>query len=170
MNRSLIETMYRRYGPMVLRRARSLLRDESAANDALQEVFLRALRSSSDFRGDASPVTWLYRITTNHCLNQIRDTARRVELMSENPPAPAETHPVEEARLTVQQLLRQLPDQLREVSIYYYIDEMKQEEIAALLGISRRTVGNRLDSIRATLRAKLQTPRELNHGKTPSIR
>src|SRR5438874_384381 len=63
------DALYGLYGPMVLRRARAMLGDDHAAHDAAQEIFERALRAWSEFRADASPVTWLYRATTNHCLN-----------------------------------------------------------------------------------------------------
>jgi RNA polymerase sigma-70 factor (ECF subfamily) len=154
-----VEELYRQYGPMVLRRARMLLRDEQAARDAMQEVFVRVLRSRDEFRGDASPVTWLYRITTNHCLNVIRgavrqrDALRRVERSGTRESAPAP-----EDRLTVATVLQRIPDDLREVGIYYYVDQMKQEEIASLLGVSRRTVGNRLDAFREAARAVVGRP------------
>ena len=60
-----LEDLYRRYGPSVLRRARTLLGNDADAQDAMQEVFMKVMRSSDDFRGAASPMTWLYRVTTN---------------------------------------------------------------------------------------------------------
>ena len=80
MDLSDIDILYRRYGPLVLRRARAILGDEEAAQDAAQEVFMRAMTKGHAFRGESSPVTWLYRITTNYCLNQIRDKSRRREI------------------------------------------------------------------------------------------
>ena len=77
MDASAIEALYRQYGSLVLGRARRLLGNDQAADDALQEVFVRVVRGYDAFRRDASPVTWLYRITTNYCLNLLRDSARR---------------------------------------------------------------------------------------------
>lgn len=68
MDRRTLEALYVAHGPMVLRRARLLLRDEHAASDALHDVFVRVLRAEHEFRARASPATWLYRITTNDCL------------------------------------------------------------------------------------------------------
>jgi len=94
-----------------------LLRDEQAALDAMQEVFIRALRAGSEFRSDASPMTWLYRITTNYCLNAIRDNARRGELLR------AHAVPVEEKPLSAEEeaAIRQpiLDKYEREGSPYY---------------------------------------------------
>mgnify|MGYP001796784050 CR=1 FL=1 len=72
MDAPAIEALYRQYGPLVLGRAVRLLGNQQAADDALQEVFVRVVRGYDAFRKDASPVTWLYRITTNYCLNVLR--------------------------------------------------------------------------------------------------
>jgi RNA polymerase sigma-70 factor (ECF subfamily) len=141
---------------MVQRRARQLLGSDAAAQDAMQEVFLKVLHAGDDFRREASAVTWLYRIVTNHCLNVIRDDVRHRELLVERSPAiPPTTAPTED-RLTLRQLLAAVPEELREIAIYYYVDQMNQDEIAQLLGLARSTVGNRLAEFRA--RASAEQP------------
>ncbi|WP_373048628.1 RNA polymerase sigma factor [Vulgatibacter sp.] len=155
MNATAIEALYRKYGPAVLRRARAILRDEQAARDVMQEVFIQAIQEGGAFRGDASPMTWIYRITTNLCLNRIRDEGRRAELLAENyvvdeePVRPATA----EQKVTLAAILRQVPDELREIAVYYYVDQMSHDEIAQLVKTSRRTVGNRLDEFRKVARA-----------------
>lgn len=83
MDDSTIDQLYRRYGPVVLRRARAILGDEEQARDLVQEVFVQVLEKKGGFRGEASPMTWIYRITTNLCLNRLRDGLRRDELLRE---------------------------------------------------------------------------------------
>jgi RNA polymerase sigma-70 factor (ECF subfamily) len=140
-----VEALYRRYGPIVLRRARALLRHDQAAADAMQEVFIRVLRSYREFRREASPVTWLYRITTNYCLNVLRDNARREKKLGERKPLdPSDQGAVPEQRLAIAQLLDRVPRELCEIAVYFYVDRMSHEEIAQTLGTSRRTIGNRL--------------------------
>ena len=134
---------------MVLRRARAILGDEASAKDALQEVFVRVMREWASFRGESSPVTWLYRVTTNLCLNRIRDAGRQRELLAEWKSTESRESPSLEARVVAAQLLRQLPEELREIGVYYWIDEMSHDEIAEIVGVSRRTVGNRLEALRA---------------------
>jgi RNA polymerase sigma-70 factor (ECF subfamily) len=140
-----IEDLYQRYGPALLRRARTLLGDEAAAWDAVQEVFVRALQTGSRFRHEASPMSWLYRITTNHCLNRLRDGGRRSHLLREQlgggAPAPM---PDGELSVAVREVLRLLPREVAEIAIYSYVDRMGHDEIAALLGLSPRTIRNRL--------------------------
>lgn len=138
-----LEFLYDSFGPMVLRRARAMLCDEQAAWDATHEVFLKVLSALPQFRQDSSPVTWLYRTTTNHCLNLLRERARRGEdEMTED--CGDSHHPRHEERLTLIKVLNRVQPELREIAVYYYLDQMSQDEIASLTGLSRRTVGNRL--------------------------
>ena len=150
MTREQVDALYRTYGPAVLRRARAILGDETAARDAMQEVFVRVLQSGDAFRKEASPMTWLYRITTNFCLNTIRDGGRRAQLLREQAPPPAEAAPPSsETRAQVAQILGRVPEELREIAVYYFVDQMSHDEIAALIGVSRRTVGNRVETFLA---------------------
>jgi RNA polymerase sigma-70 factor (ECF subfamily) len=153
MGEAWVEALYRRYGPLVFRRARQLLGNDEAAWDVVQEVFLRALRSETGFRNEASPTTWLYRITTNYCFNVTRDKTRRRARLAEGLPvgsAPVVTEGEgQESRLLLAELLERIPVELCEVAVYYYVDRMNQDEIAATVGTSRKTVGNRLREFRA---------------------
>ncbi|RMG14381.1 MAG: sigma-70 family RNA polymerase sigma factor [Deltaproteobacteria bacterium] len=157
METAEVEALYRRYGPSVRRRARRILGRDDLADDAVQEVFVRVLKRWDSFRGQSSPMTWLYRITTNLCLNHLRDSARRTQILAERPPdAPASDGDPTERRLTVAELLAQVPEGLREIAVYYYVDQMSQAEIAELLGVSRRTVGNRLAAFHEAVRDRRQ--------------
>jgi RNA polymerase sigma-70 factor, ECF subfamily len=155
MDQASMETLYRTYGGMVLRRARTLLNDEHAAQDMVQEVFMKAIRAFPGFRGESSLTTWLYQVTTNHCLNAIRDGARRRRALERRMPAHEPIVESAEDRLGVDELLQQLPRELCEVAIYYYVDQMNQDEIAQLLGISERTVRNRLRDFKEAARDRL---------------
>lgn len=156
MERARLEALYRKHGRMVFRRARGLLAgDVQAAHDAVQDVFLRALGARAEFESAASPVAWLCKVTTNHCLNRVRDAHRRRELLETHGPAGDEsvTAPTAEHRLALTDLLGRVPEELGEIAIYYYMDQMNQDEIAALLGVSRRTVGHRLEEFHAAVAA-----------------
>lgn len=126
-----------------------LLRDEQAALDAMQEVFIRAIRAGNEFRAESSPMTWLYRITTNYCLNSIRDNSRRSELLRVKVVPSGEEPLSSEDRRAVLQVLSRVPAEVGAVAIHYFIDEMKQEEVAEVLGVSRRFVRDRIDEFRA---------------------
>lgn len=170
---SAIGALYDAYGPMVFRRCRDILGDEQAALDATQDVFVRALVSAADFRGEASPVTWLYRISTNLCLNRIRDArGRRRKLDAardavegeEAADAPAGVFGGAgmvgprgmERQALVRSLLERVDEETRRVAIYYYFDGMTHEEIGALVGLSRPTVRKRLEHFTALSRRQLR--------------
>src|SRR3954462_10350953 len=74
-DRGLVAELYEKHAAAVYGRCRYLLRDDEGAKDALQEVFAKALRALPEFREAASPATWILRIATHHCLNELR--ARR---------------------------------------------------------------------------------------------
>ncbi|HJX54376.1 MAG TPA: sigma-70 family RNA polymerase sigma factor [Polyangia bacterium] len=147
-----VQELYGRYGSVVYRRARRLLGDPQAAQDACHEVFLRLFRCQPEFE-QASPVTWLYKVTTNHCLNLIRDEQRRRKLLD----ARATAAPEAQSPLPLSTLLHGLPDELQEIAVYYFVDEMSQDEIAHVLGISQRTVSNRLSAFRGLAKAAWAT-------------
>jgi RNA polymerase sigma-70 factor (ECF subfamily) len=112
------------------------------------------LGALSEFRNEASPVTWLYRATTNHCLNVLRGRLRRPEVAHGHDEHDA-THEVDvsvDERLTLTAVLARVPEHLREIAVYYYLDQMSHEEIARVMGVSRRTVGNRLVEFHAAAR------------------
>ena len=73
-----VESHYLRYGPMVLRRCRTLLRDPAKAEDAMQDVFVSLIRSEDRLR-DEAPGALLLRVATNVCLNRMRGERRRPE-------------------------------------------------------------------------------------------
>ena len=154
--------LYAQYGPMVLRRARAMLSDEHAARDAAQEIFLKVLESMAQFRAESSPVTWLYRATTNHCLNLLRDGARRNRALDALAFVSSdEAEAGLDERLTLNAVLAQVPEPLREIAVYYYLDQMSHDEIAQLIGVSRRTVGNRLVEFHAACKVAARQSRSV---------
>jgi RNA polymerase sigma-70 factor (ECF subfamily) len=142
-----METLFRRYRPSVLRRATAILGNSETAKDAVQEVFLRAMRSRPEWIESPSPMAWLYRVTTNLCLNWLRDVARRRKVLATS--LPVGWHAPGDTLVVVRALLRNLTPAAQEIAIYYFVDQMSQNEISELMGISRRTVGHRLERIRA---------------------
>jgi RNA polymerase sigma-70 factor (ECF subfamily) len=145
-----LEGIFRTYGRVVFRRARAILGEPDAAKDIVQEVFLRVVSARDEFAAVLSPVDWLYRVTTNLCLKRIRDRASRERILKTSSPAVPAPRPerAADASLTVRALLRSVPESLQEIAIYYFVDQMSQDEIAALLGIPRRTVSFRLAQFR----------------------
>ena len=84
-----IAVLFRQHGPGVYRRALRLLGNAADAEEATQEIFIRAFKGQEAFEQRSQLTTWLYQITTNYCLNQLRDRSRRAELKAQHLEAPA---------------------------------------------------------------------------------
>ncbi len=145
----------RRYGASVLRRCGGILGDADEAQDAAQEVFALILTRDSQFRGDADLGSWIYRITTNHCLNRLRGDRRRSDRDRQSEAwagaSPANPYQHYAVKRGMEELLGRLDPLGQAILIYRYLDGMTQVEIAAATGKSRRTVGKRLARIDAML-------------------
>jgi RNA polymerase sigma-70 factor (ECF subfamily) len=149
-----MDEIYRRYGALVFRRARRILADEQLARDVCHDVFVQLLRLGGTWQ-TPSRIGWLFRTTTNCCLNLIRGSRRRQRFLRLLPPPPVVT-----PSLPAQLLLRGIPEHLHEVAIYYGLDQMSQEEIALVLGLSQKTVSNRVRELRSWLAEAETLPRE----------
>lgn len=149
-----IEDLYQRYGPMVLRRCRQLLRDEDLALDATQDVFVRVLQ-----RGDRlsleTPSSLLYRIATNLCLNRLRSSRRHPVTTDERVLFRIADMEDTEARVSVRSILNRLfrrhPESTRTIAVLHYVDGMTLEETAREVGMSVSGVRKRLRGLRASL-------------------
>jgi RNA polymerase sigma-70 factor (ECF subfamily) len=148
LKKSDIGLLFDRYGPLVYRRARALLGSHEDAQEATQEVFIAALRGSDRFEHRSGVHTWLVRITTNYCLNVLRNRNRRARLWDEHQPRPQpgwDCGPSPEQRLQLQRLLAEADEKCAQAVVYVHIDGCTHAEAAELLGVSRRTVGNLLE-------------------------
>ncbi len=138
------------------------LQDETLAADVTQEVFLRVYRYLDRFRGEAKLSTWLYRITRNCCLNQLK-RERRYRVMEEiNPEHPAVGTPEidllrSERRELVRAAVGKLPPQQRLAIGLYYFHERSYTEVAELMELPLNTVKSHLRRARLALAQMLQT-------------
>ncbi len=140
-----IEQIYRKYGGLVRRRCIKILGNEDDADDAAQDVFVRAMRSLGQFRKQASPATWLYRIATNVCLNRIRNSKTRERLGREHLLPPEPSSPVEAwPRDLVMRVLGQFDGATQEVVLYAVVEGMTYEEISEVTGNSVARVRKRM--------------------------
>src|SRR5262249_60521730 len=79
MTEEEVADAYRRYGSLVLRRCRRILRDHVAGEDALQEVFVRLMRYGRAFHQAESKVLWLYRVADRCCFDLLARRGVRAE-------------------------------------------------------------------------------------------
>jgi RNA polymerase sigma-70 factor (ECF subfamily) len=178
-NRVAFEELVRRYDHQVLRLAMNLMRKPEDARDIYQEAFLKVYKNLHRFRFECSFYTWVYRIVTNVCLDQMRRRSSRPE--DQAPEAPgnphadgpdsldfferqqevrAEANP--ERRLLGREIGRQIAQALDQLSprermvfeLKHY-EGMKLRAIGDVLGTSEETVKNSLFRATQKLRAQL---------------
>jgi RNA polymerase sigma-70 factor (ECF subfamily) len=142
--------LFRLYGPVIYVRCRRMLRDAAAAEDATQETFVRVYRHLDEAPNRDVALAWIHRIATNLCLNEIRNRKIRPQPRDALP----ETHSaanIEGAladRDFASRLIERVPEKVRVVAWLHYVDGMDQEEVARVMGITRRTVFNRIEAFR----------------------
>ena len=156
------EGIYRRYAPGAFRRARQLLGNAAEADEIVHDVFLCLIEKPDQYRGQSKLSTYLYSAVTHACLNQLRNRKLRFGLLERfvAPNARRDTPAAAEASAQLHAALRAMPAPLAEVAVYYYMDGLSHEEIAELLGCSRRQVGYHVSAIeRWSVREELRACR-----------
>jgi RNA polymerase sigma-70 factor (ECF subfamily) len=139
-----VAELYRAHGPAVYARCRRLLGDLQAAEDATQETFLRVSRHLDRAPDAGQALRWIFRIATNYCLNEIRNRSHRPEPTDTLPESAAGGDQWMADLVLARHILAQAPTKLRAVAWLHHVDGLEQAEVAGVLGISRRTVVNRL--------------------------
>ncbi len=170
------ETLVRRYQGWVFTLALRMLGDRAEAEDMAQEIFLKAYRGLKGFKGASRFSTWLYSITSHHCLNHLE--ARRRQLhhlgrggdrpgaVGNDPPAPVDRLVDETPRADalleradlariVQAELAHLSEEHRLILVLRDIQGLSYEEIAQTLRLELGTVRSRLHRARMEMRARL---------------
>ena len=147
-------------GALVLRRCQLLLQNPHEAEDALQDVFVRAMRYGGSVRQREVPLSWFYRTAERVCFDRLgrrgrepvgekKDVSANGTLVDTGFPSTARR--LEAAEL-VERFFYRLEPRLRQLAILHYVDGLPQERIAAELSWSRRTVGKKLKNLRQSVK------------------
>ena len=166
--RAIIKANNRR----LYRLARGILRNDSEAEDVVQETYLRAFTHLAEFRGDSGLSTWLSRIAMNEALGRLRRRRPGVELSSLPPGTleaqiiqfpllsatddPERTMAQREIQHVVEGAIDELPEPFRMVFITRVVEGMNVEETADILGLKPETVKTRLHRARTMLRDNVE--------------
>lgn len=164
------ERLVAAYERKVYNLAYRLTGNHDDASDVAQEALIKVYTSLGDFRGDSSFSTWLYRVVSNACLDELRRRKRQRATSLDEPLAtddgalarqlaasgdgPEEALARKELRATVQLAIQNLDEEHRVVIILRDIQGHSYQEIADYLGLSLGTVKSRLNRARAALQKK----------------
>ncbi|TPI21807.1 RNA polymerase sigma factor [Mesorhizobium sp. B3-2-1] len=159
-------TIIKTHNQRLYRIARGVVRNDSEAEDVVQEAYVRAFAHLESFRGDASLGTWLSRIVINEALGRLRKR-RRTAATPVNPQAeiiqfplnptddPERTMAQRQILALVERATDTLPDLYRMVFVARVIEGLSIEETSELLGVRPETVKTRLHRARVLLRKAL---------------
>jgi RNA polymerase sigma-70 factor (ECF subfamily) len=149
-----------RHEDMVFAVAMRMMRDRESAFDATQETFLTLFRKADRYSGESAVSTWLYRVTTNTCLDMLRkQKRRRADALPEGHDEPdhsaAEPFGAAEVRPDIEAALASLPEDFRAAVVLSDIHGLAVAEIGDILGVPSGTVKSRVFRGRRLLADKL---------------
>ena len=143
------ERLVERYSVKIFHLAFSMIGNETQAEDLAQEVLLRIWKGLPGYHGGASLSTWIYTITRNTCLTELKRRAQHPTISLDQPdvagamdrvPAMQSSDPESGLATDVRQMLSQLPEKFRQVITLFYLEQKSYEQVAALLGMPLGTV------------------------------
>jgi len=172
-DQAAFEMLMRRHNGRLFRVARAILKDDTEAEDALQDAYLDAYWHIGEFRGEARLTTWLTRIVINHALMRLRKHKRdrivvsfegdravesdraEADVTDEKSESPPSATLRAEIRRALERRIDELPTAFRTVFVMREVEDMTVEETAECLSIPAATVRTRLFRARALLREAL---------------
>lgn len=140
-----LETMYRAYFPMIRAKCLRMVRDLDLAEDITQETFVRMWQNQETFKDHEHRVAWIYRTSTNLTIDKLR-SRNRLHALSDSVmrvKAHDQAENAEKALITQQwleQVVNQISERSWQVLMLSRVDGLQQEEMAAILGASSRTI------------------------------
>lgn len=167
------ETLVARYRDRIYRLALGMTKSPSEAEEVVQEAFLNVYRNLDGFRGESTPSTWIYRITTNAALMRLRSKRRKPLLSIEDlePPQkprgsiwpagiwsrkPDEALLDQELRQQIERAINQLPEKYGIVLLLRDVEGLSNTEVAEMVGLTVPTVKARLHRARLVVRGEIE--------------
>jgi len=170
-DRQAMEPLMRRHNRSLYRTARAILRDDTEAEDAVQDAYVQAFRNLEAFRGESAFSTWIVRIAANEALMRRRRNVRRSEVIpinhengellmdeiaQDDSAGPEQQASGAQLRRLLEKRIDALPDLYRAVFVMRAVEEMSVEETAAALDLPPATVRTRFFRARALMRNSIE--------------
>lgn len=151
-----IEEIYKRYRSHIYRLCRRYVRNPQDANDIVQTVFLKAMKSLGSFDQKSGYFTWLYRIAVNECLNHLKKNRKDFEEYNDsiiNTRSNMEFIDVELSILR-RRLFRGFDKKEQKIILLHIVEGMPIAEIAEILQVSRQAIHRKWNRIKSRLHKK----------------
>ncbi|WP_037290551.1 RNA polymerase sigma factor [Saccharibacillus sacchari] len=165
--RECYETIVQAYEKQIYVYCRLLLRDQTEAEDATQEVFIKAYKGLGSYEKRASFSSWLHRIAYHHCLDRLRSSKRRERLneacKEQLRSAPPRTHEQEQA--VIDRLFEELTPEERNLLLLRAIQQYTFEEIACITGRTAASMRKQFERLKKKLVRQHSHPGGIPHEK-----
>jgi RNA polymerase sigma-70 factor (ECF subfamily) len=163
-NHAAFRRIVRHYDDRLRALAFRMLEDRDAMDDAMQEAYVKAFRSLNSFKARSSLGTWLYRITYNSCVDELRRREKVIPLATRDGgelqiSEPADAIGAADTRVDLTSAMSSLPPEQRAAVMLVDAEGFSYDEAAKVLGIPPGTVASRVSRARAALRETLGEPR-----------
>ena len=154
MNEQAFVKLAEQYGTRLYAVAYRLLGNRADAEDAVQRALMKSYEARHAYSARWAVSTWLYRILTNVCIDELRRRRPSADLTGV-PPSPSAA-PAIGARIDLTRALAAVPREARVLIALHYVDGLSHRELAAIRGISVNTVKSQLARGKSILRAALE--------------
>jgi RNA polymerase sigma-70 factor (ECF subfamily) len=154
-----LEDLFRHYSNMVFRICLRYTKNREDAEDMVSEVFIKVGKGMADFRGEAKPMVWIYRIAVNHCLDHLRSRKSKNELDLDDLDTQAlrtlEGHGDRcLAKITLNRILGKINPTTRRILFLSHVEGLTHSEIAKILGVTREAVTKKLHRFSEEMKRK----------------
>jgi RNA polymerase sigma-70 factor, ECF subfamily len=163
MDSVTIEEMVDRYGEDVWKLVFSYVRQEQAADDLTQEIFIKLYKKMDTFAGHSTLRTWIWRVAINHCKDYLNSWYKRkvfpeenghFQMMSSGSSVEGTVIQKDEDR-QLEEVVLELPLKYREIIYLFYYEECSIKEVSFLLGVKENTVKTRLRKAKQLMKERL---------------
>ena len=149
------ESVYNEYWPKVFRLCMGYVNDEARAKDICQDTFIAILNALPNFRNESAVGTWIFRIASNQCLKEIaKESKLDTQEIQCDIAAEANDKSIDVKMELMYQCISELPE-IDRIIISLELEDIKQEEIANIVGISPSNARVKIHRIKQKLTKKL---------------
>lgn len=147
--------IYNTYCEKIYRVCLGYINDPETAKDMTQETFIAVWQSLDSFRNESAVGTWIYRIATNKCLRSIQRERKQTDLPMAFPIEESTSEEQDEKLVFLRKCLSELPEMNR-IIISLYMEDLPQEEIAEITGLTHANVRVKVHRIKERLLKKFE--------------